>query len=115
MFAAGKRDRRITFESGTSAQSETGEPTFTWATYFECWAERRPLTGREFFQAQQVAAKVDVIYRIPYPHGKTVTPLENIRIVDQGQTFDITYVAELGKRGREGLEIMATARAEAAA
>lgn len=114
MLAAGKRDRYIAFQSGTSTQGESGEPTFAWAAYFECWAHRRPLTGREFFQASQVAAKVDVIYRIPYPHGKTVTPTEGLRIVDQGVTYDITYVAELGPRGREGLEIMATARAEAA-
>jgi SPP1 family predicted phage head-tail adaptor len=112
MLPAGQRDRRIVVQRGTSTQSSTGEPTFTWDTYFETWAHRRPLTGREFFQAQQVAAQVDVIYRIPYPDGKTVTPVESLRIIDAGVTYDVRSVAEIGKRGREGLEIMAAARAE---
>jgi len=113
MLSAGKRDRYISVQIGTATQDPSGEPTFAWAAYFDTWAHKRPLTGREFFQAQQVAAKVDVIYRIPYPYGKTVTPLESLRIIDQGVTYNVKHVAELGPRGREGLEILAEARAEA--
>lgn len=114
MLPAGKRDRRITFQTPTDSISSSGEPTQTWpgATYFECWAERHDLTGSELFRAQQIAATATVRYRIPYPHGKSVTPREGLRIVDQGQTYDIRYVSELGTRGREGLEILAERRAE---
>ena len=113
MLPAGKRDRRIAFESATAGPpTPSGEPVVTWGTYFECWSERKDLTGSELFRAQQLAAKATVRYRIPYPYGKSVTPREGLRIVDQGRTYDIRYVSEVGLRGREGLELLAEARAE---
>lgn len=114
MKPAGRRNRRITFELGVpSVDPESGAMTYDpWNPYFSTWAERTDLTGSELFRAQQLAAKVTTRYRIPYPHGKDVTPRESLRISDQGKTYDITWIAELGTRGREGLEVYAFARAE---
>lgn len=114
MRPAGKRDRRIRFETGVqSVDPESGAMTYDpWLPYFETWAERDDLAGSELFRAQQLAAKVTTRYRIPYPHGKDITPRESLRIVDQRHTYDIVFLRELGVRGRAGLEVYAFARAE---
>lgn len=114
MLPAGKRNRRIVFETAPAVvDPENGSHSYAdWSAYFTCWAERRDLSGNELLRAQALVAKVTTSYRIPYPHGKNVTPREALRIVDQGRVYDVTYVGELGVRGREGLEILAFARAE---
>lgn len=114
MRPSGKRDRRISFETGVRNDDPlSGSVSYDpWLPYFQTWAEREDLAGSELFRAQQLAAKVTTRFRIPYPHGKEVTPRESLRIVDQRLIYDVTYVRELGKRGRAGLEILAFARQE---
>src|SRR5688572_1758671 len=99
MLSAGKRDRWITVQVGASTQNpDSGEPSWAYSTYFQCWAERKDISGREALRAQQLIAEVDVIYRIPYPHGKPVTPHEKYRVIDQGVTYNVTKTPELGRR-----------------
>lgn len=114
MRPAGKRDRRIRFELGQlTVDPDSGAVTYDpWLLYFECWADREDLAGSELFRAQQLAAKVTTRFRIPYPHGKDVTPRESLRIVDQRLVYDVTYTREMGPRGRVGLEIYGFARQE---
>jgi SPP1 family predicted phage head-tail adaptor len=111
---AGRRDRRIVFETGEQIRDpDSGAISYgDWESYFEVWAHREDLAGSELFRAQQIAAKVTTRYTIPYPHGKDLSPRESLRLVDQGRIYDVTFIRELGVRGRAGIEVLAFARAE---
>jgi len=112
---AGKLDRRIRLESATTTRGLDGHPVRTWSLLREVWAELRPIRGQEGFPAQQFAAKAEVTFRIRYTYGldPLPNPSEDMRIVYEGRSYDIVSVTEIGRR--EGLDITATARAEAAA
>jgi len=111
MIAAGKLDRRVRFEHATETTSASGEVSLAWTELVTVWGSKEPLTGRELFAAQQVTAKVDTRFRVRYsPAVDEVTPDETYRIICEGRTYDITSVMETGRR--EGLEILAEARAE---
>lgn len=112
---AGTLDRRVRFDRAPKPWplDDAGQPVPQWARVYECWAERRPLQGRELYAAQQLAARADVEFRIRYPPEVTITPDESLRLVDlfdRERPYDITYVAEIGRR--EGLSVIAAARAE---
>jgi SPP1 family predicted phage head-tail adaptor len=109
---AGKLDRRVTFERATATQaSPSGEQVLTWAEERSVWAQVEPLSGVELFRSQQLGAKVDTRFRIRWPGADAgITPDETLRILYEGRYYDIRSVLELGRR--EGLEIMAEARAD---
>lgn len=112
---AGNLDRRIQIEQAVETQDPaSGEVTQEWELHREVWAEVKPLQGNEFYSAQQWAAKVDTLFRIRYPLGldPLPNPDESMRIVYKSKVYNIQHVAEIGRR--EGLEILAQARAEAA-
>lgn len=109
MLAAGRLDRRITLQRATATQDGvSGEQVLTWADDMTLWASVEPLAGSELFRAQQLEAKADTRFRIRYRTG--VTPVETLRISYGGRVYDLRSVVELGRR--EGLEILAEARAE---
>jgi SPP1 family predicted phage head-tail adaptor len=103
---AGRLDRRITIEQKAVTRGPSGTEKKTWTTLAKVSAEVRPKTGREVFTAGQVAGEADTLFRIRWRTNVTV---EN-RIVFDGRKYDITSVAEMGRR--QGLEILATVRAE---
>jgi SPP1 family predicted phage head-tail adaptor len=107
---SGAMDRRIRIDQAQEVRSESGEIVQTWLPLITTWAERKPLQGSELFQAQQIAAKVDTRYRVRY--RSDVTPGSDLRVVDLSdqREYDITAVLEIGRR--EGLELLASARAE---
>ncbi len=109
---AGKLDRRLRFEQATSSTaSASGEPTLTWSELATVWGSKEPLSGREATQAQQLVARIDTRFRVRYSAAlAVVTPTATFRLVCDGRTYDITAVTEIGRR--EGLEILAGARAE---
>lgn len=106
MIAAGKLDRRITLQRATSSQDEAGQSIPAWSKVAEVWAQVLPLAAREPFQADQRAAWVDTKFVIRY--RADVGPLD--RVLYGGRTYDVVGVQEIGRR--EGLELLAYARAE---
>lgn len=107
---AGAMDRRIRIDQAQEVRSESGEKTRTWLPLLTTWAERIPLGGSELFQAQQLAAKVDTKYRMRYRSGVNAGLNFSLYDTSDGRTYDITAVIEIGRR--EGLEVLAFARAE---
>lgn len=103
---AGKLDRRIDLLATTQDVDAMGGPTKTTAVLATVWAEKRNLRGRERFAAAAISAEIDTVFRIRYRDD--VTPVDAISC--DGRTYDVVSVAEIGRR--EGLEIMATARAD---
>ncbi len=103
----GLMDRRITIQSATEAQATDGYPAKTWAnisTTPTMWAEVVPLRGRERFDAQQINAEVDTLFRTRYRSDLT----EQMRVVYDSTPYDITALTEIGRQ--QGLEILTAAR-----
>lgn len=107
---AGTMDRKIRIDQAQDVRAASGEMTRTWLPLFTAWAERTPLNGSELYQAQQLAAKVDTRYRMRYRSGVSASADFALYDMSDGRTYDITAVIEIGRR--EGIELLATARAE---
>lgn len=101
---AGDLDRQITIEAPTETPNAIGEPIQTWSVFVTVWAKVAPVRGRERFTADQVAAEADTIFRIRWLVGVT----EKMRVSYDGRLYDITYIAELGRR--EGMELQTVMR-----
>lgn len=98
----------VTIQTPTQTTDAYGAPTETWATYATRWAEVEPLSGREYFAAQQVASEVS--HKIKLRHDSltgSITP--KMRISWDSRVFDINSVINAGERDRE-VELMCVER-----
>ena len=100
---AGKLDRRITIQSPTSTRDGAGQPVEAWALLATVWARVEHLRGKEPFQGQEFNAQRTSVFTIRYRTDLD----ETMRIIFDGDTYDILAIAEKGRR--EGLEITALA------
>ena len=98
---AGRLDRKVTIQTFTATQNDYGEPVETWTTLADVWAERTPLSGREAFISDQMAALSLIKYRIRYRSDVDT----KARISDAGVYYNIRSVQIIGRN--EGLEIVA--------
>jgi SPP1 family predicted phage head-tail adaptor len=106
-------DRRVELLAEIEqGQTPSGQRLLEWLPVAKVWAERIDPRGRELFTAQQTVAKVDCVFRIRYREG--VTTKQRLKDLRDGRTYDITAVLPALER-REALDLVATARAEAAA
>jgi len=93
-------NRRIRIEQATTEANEFGEPIKTWGVLDHVWAEVKPLTATERFQAQQVNRQVDIKVRVRYRTDIT----EQMRLLLDDERYDIQGITEIGLR--EGLELL---------
>lgn len=91
---AGRMDRRAALQSRTLAKNIYNEDAATFATFATVWAEKTELTGLEQMQAQQLSAVVSLRFRIYWRSDVNAA----CRIIVDGVTYQIEYVAELGRR-----------------
>ena len=101
---AGTMDRRITIQQKTILVNNLGEPVETLVDVATVWANKRNLTARERFTAQQTLAEVDTAFKIRY--RTDVTP--HAVVICEGVTYDVQAVLEIGRR--EGLTLETKAR-----
>ena len=78
----------ITIQNFTSVEDEGGGSTEEWVPYVQLEALVIPLSGTEFYQAQQTQNPVDYDVYIPYRADITA----NMRVVFRGDTLDIKAV-----------------------
>ena len=90
------------WEDRGEVRAEHQQPQPRWVQVAEFKASIEPISGREFFQAQQVASTVTHRIRCRYRPG--VNNRQQIRW--QGRTFHLTAVLNIEERD-EWLEIMA--------
>ena len=95
----GEKPHRVAIQRATEAQGATGEITKTWATLATVWAAVEPLSGREFFQAQQVQAEVSHKVTMRHYTGVTISPKD--RLTFGSRTFRIEAVLNLEERNIE--------------
>lgn len=92
----GKLDRRITIQSLTQTQGQFGELIDTWTDVATVWANVYFGGGREFEQARQINAEIEVQFQVRYRAGISTT----MRISYGEKTYDIVRVDEVGRRER---------------
>lgn len=100
---AGRLDRRITIQQNTPSTNSFGEQDESWADLDTVWAEVRTQSGREIFAAG-TQAEIDIAFRIRHRTDLT----RAMRIVYDGDNYDILAINEIGRR--EGLEIVGKAQ-----
>lgn len=100
----GDLKHRITFKTYTSIENDMGDAISSWIDYKTVWASVTNLHGRELFQAMQVQAEYTVKFTIRY--CKNIN--ENMRIVFNGQEYNITFVDDI-KYKHTYMEIQALA------
>jgi SPP1 family predicted phage head-tail adaptor len=98
---AGKMDRRVKIQRRVETQNAVGEAVISYTLLAEVWAEKKFVSGREIFTAAQFVPEGQVMYKIRYRPDVN----EKCRIVDREDTYDIIYIAEVGRR--EALELTA--------
>lgn len=102
MVAAGRMDRRIVIQAVTETRDSMGGPVQSWSTFATVWAERKDLTGREYFAAgQSERAEIESVWRIRHLSGLT----NKHRFTHGGETYDIESIATIGRD--EAMELRA--------
>lgn len=112
LMEAGKLDRLIRIEQNVETRvAGAREVAREWVLKAQVWADVGPSGGGEGIRADQPVALQGLIFTIRY--REDVSPAESLRIVYEGQPFNIVSIDEIGRR--EGLAVKAEARAEVAA
>jgi len=101
MIRAGELRHRVTIQQKSVTRNTLGEEVVTWQDVATVWADVQPLSGKEYFDAQQVNAEVTVRIRIRYRTG--VKP--EMRVVFGSRVFDIQAVINVDGRNQE-LQLM---------
>jgi SPP1 family predicted phage head-tail adaptor len=85
-----------------------GSPVETWEEHATRWGAVEPLTGREFFEAQQMQAAADHMIRLRYDSA-TAAITEAMRIRHGAKLFDVQSVRDPDSRHEE-IQIVARVR-----
>jgi len=106
MIAAGSMDRRIVIESDSQARNDFGEIETTSSVIATIWAKKTEKKASEYFEAGVEDSSRELAFNIRYRDD--ITP--GMRVVYDGQSYDIEQVIEKGRRG--ALELVCVARRE---
>lgn len=91
---AGDLDQRIELQRLTRMPDGGGGYSEEWTTYAQSWANVRPMSGRERYQAQQTQANAN--YRITLYNRADIDPAD--RILWRGKVLNIRFLADAGPR-----------------
>lgn len=89
---------RITIQRATASQNSYGEDVPTWAAIGSCWANIRPLQGRELEAAQQTFAEARFRIEVRYQRGAGFQRKD--RVIWGSRTLDILDVEDPDQRQR---------------
>lgn len=104
---AGQHKKPIVIQKPVMTQDVYNQPIPSWETYLETWAMVKPMTGREYFLAQQISSEVMFKFTIRYHDGITT----KMRILYNNRTFNIKSVLNLNESDRV-IDIMALEEVE---
>lgn len=101
----GRLDRRVKLESLIPTQTPSGQTKPSWVLLAtDVPANVRPISAREQFTADQVAAQFDSVFTIRFRDDVN----QKDRLTYNDKVYDITGLREIGRR--RWLELMAKAR-----
>jgi SPP1 family predicted phage head-tail adaptor len=104
MIEAGKLRNRVTIQQYTAAKNDYGEDIKAWTDYYDCWASIEPLTGREYFDSQQIVPETQSRVVIRYKEG--VAPTMRVKWGDI--YYDILSVLNIQEKNKK-LELIVKA------
>ena len=90
----GKLRHRITLLKQVNDVNDYGASVQTWRTVATVWAEVRPLSGREYFSAQQVQSEVTTQIWLRYRDG--IKPSMKVKFANR--EFEILSVLNTQER-----------------
>lgn len=90
----GKLRHRITLLKQVNEVNDYGASVQTWRTVATVWAEVRPLSGREYFSAQQVQSEVTTQIWLRYIDG--IKPSMKVKFANR--EFEILSVLNTQER-----------------
>lgn len=94
MMNIGDLRHKVTIQTKSVTRGTAGQEVETWADTATKWASIEPLTGREYWQAQQINAEMTSKITIRYYFGLTTTN----RIKFGTRCFDILSVQNIKER-----------------
>ena len=94
---AGRLRHRVTVEQPVVSSDGYGGNTVSWAIFATVWAAVEPLSGREYFQAQQ--AQATVTHKVAMRYIPGVTP--RMRIKHGSRYLNIISAIDTDERHRE--------------
>lgn len=97
---AGKLRTRAQLQAPVEVNGDEGEIARTWLTIGQRWIDAEPLTGREFWQAQQVHS--DVTHRVRMRFDPQITNKHRLLLsqYENGPVLNIAAVMPSPKRDR---------------
>lgn len=97
----GAMDRRVDIQVFTTTRDpDTNEQLQAWTTMATVWANRRDTSAREFLSADSNHSEQSVVFTIRWLPN--ITSL--LRVIHDGQVFELTGVTEIGRRQFLGLQ-----------
>lgn len=103
MHGAGKYRHIVTIQQPVWDTDARGGKTVTgWDDVVKTYARVRPLSGREFWQAQQAQSQIEGVVEMRYMPGTEIR--NDMRVLFQGRHLHIEYVMSPNER-REELHI----------
>lgn len=90
MDLIGSMNESITIQTPTTVTGTAGGETYTYATFYTCWAERDYKGGKEGTEGKEFVATNKVVFRVYWKAGVT----EVMRIKDAAnKLYDIQHIA----------------------
>ncbi|AMO58116.1 hypothetical protein GZ77_20490 [Endozoicomonas montiporae] len=94
----GRLRHRITLQRFTKARNDFGEVIEEWEELGKCWAEVKPVNGKETFVAQQFVAQST--HEVWMRFRKDIKASD--RVIDHhGNVLEIKTPIDIGGRGRQ--------------
>lgn len=102
-FKFSELQKRITFQKPLKTDDGNFGSIITWQDVATVWAKIEPLSGREFFESQQI--QKEITHKITIRSRKDIN--ETMRIKYEERYFNIEAILDLEEKGKI-MEIMAT-------
>lgn len=94
-IASGTYDRRLTIQVEGKTQTNTGQLTTAWTDlYSDIPARIKYESGNQGYENEQRVSSNTVLFEIRFANG--IKP--GMRVIYEGENYNIFYVAELGRR-----------------
>jgi SPP1 family predicted phage head-tail adaptor len=97
---------RVTIQQLSKSQNGMGEEEPGWTNFATRWASIEPISGREYFSAQQVNAEITHRVKMRHLEGLEST----MRILYGARAFEIKSIMNIKEKNQE-LEILCVERA----
>ena len=96
-----KLTKRIVLQKQSDIRNEYGEIFNIWEDVATVWAQVRPVTGKSFFDAQQVNASIT--HQVIIRYRENVLP--SMRVLFNNRSFDVLHVMNFDE-SNESIQLM---------